>query len=138
MLLPAAYLFKIFAFLIKFLLFSVSFLVTKLTPTYSKREIEIPINACVTEAISQATGRSTPRATKRLYVENSNPNNMDAIAPAEVPLLHKNPITKGINAPVVKKSDPIHAMVRTDRMFKAINNATMAIIKVESLPTITS
>ena len=98
----------------------------------------IPTIACFTDAISHNTGRLKPRAAKRLYVENNNPNNMDMIAAADVPLFHKNPITKGAKAPVVRKSDPIHAIVKTDLMFSAINNAIVAIIKVESLPTITS
>ena len=43
------------------------------------------------------------RATKRLYVENSNPINMDSIATTEVPLLNKNLTTKGVNARSNKK-----------------------------------
>lgn len=57
---------RTFAFLIKALLFSTSFFVIKLKPINSINEIEIPIIACLTEAISQATGRSKPSATKRL------------------------------------------------------------------------
>ena len=100
--------------------------------------MEIPIMACSAEAISHATGRLKPRAAKRLYVENKKPNSMDVIAAVDVPLLHKNPNTKGINAPVVRKSEPIHAMVNTDLICNAINNATAPINKVENLPIITS
>ena len=42
----------------------------------------------------------------------------------EVPLTHKNPNTSGMNAPLVRKSEPIHAMVKTDLICKAIIKAT--------------
>ena len=94
--------------------------------------------ACSAEAMSHATGKLKPRAAKRLYVENKKPKSIDVIAAIDVPLLHRNPKTKGINAPVVRKSDPIQAIVNTDLISNAINNATAAIISVETLPTITS
>ena len=54
------------AFSINCTAFSVSGLVSKLTPTKITAEVTIPISACSTEAISQAVGSFTPRAISML------------------------------------------------------------------------
>ena len=48
------------------MLFSVSAGVSKLIHTNKIKDIEIPIIACLAEAISQATGKSAPKATDKL------------------------------------------------------------------------
>src|SRR5690625_5174162 len=63
---------------------------------------------------------------------------MDITAALEVPLTHKKPNTNGINAPLVRKSDPIHEIVNTDCIRNAINKANNDINKVETRPTFTS
>lgn len=54
------------AFRTKALFFSKSSVVKKLSTTNSVSEPVMPINACSVDAISQATGKSVPKATIRL------------------------------------------------------------------------
>ena len=59
------------------------------------------------------------------------------VAALDEPRAHKNPKTRGINAPQVKKSDAIHEMVRTDWILSAINKDKMLMISVDARPIVT-
>lgn len=74
----------------------------KLPRIYTNKLIQTPMIACVEDAISHETGRGTPIATIRLYVEKIKPQIIDNIAPIELPFFHKKPKTIGIKAPEVK------------------------------------
>ena len=123
------------AFSIKRVAFSFSGFVSKLIHTYITKEVIIPISACSTEAISHAEGNFVPKAISMLYVENTSPNIIDAKAPLELPAFQINAKTNGTKAPVAKKSEPIQAMRKIERISKLISNPKKATIAVDIFPT---